>query len=94
MGAPASAQPFSQFEKKNPDTLRALLGTGWLSRVGCTFSVSVQTWMALGMSRAVFSLVMEQMSFKRTVSCSRQGKHHKREKLVREAAGRALPKDI
>lgn len=37
---------------------------------GCTFSVSVQTWMALGMSRAVFSLVIEQISFKRTVSCS------------------------
>lgn len=33
-----------------------------------TFSESVQTWMALGMRRAVFSLVMEQMSFKRTVS--------------------------
>lgn len=33
-----------------------------------TFSESVQTWMALGMRRAVFSFVMEQMSFKRTVS--------------------------
>lgn len=33
-----------------------------------TFSESVQTWMALGMRRAVFSLVMEQISFKRTVS--------------------------
>lgn len=32
--------------------------------------MSVQTWMALGMSRAVFSLVIEQISFKRTVSCS------------------------
>ena len=33
-----------------------------------TFSLSVDSWMALGMSRAVFSLVMEQMSFSRTVS--------------------------
>lgn len=33
-----------------------------------TFSVSVHTWMALGMRRAVFSFVMEQTSFRRTVS--------------------------
>lgn len=38
------------------------------SCVSLTFSVSVQTWMALGMSRAVFSFVIEQMSFSRTVS--------------------------
>lgn len=45
---------------------------GWVDRkknlTPFTFSESVQTWMALGMRRAVFSLVMEQMSFKRTVS--------------------------
>lgn len=34
----------------------------------CTFSVSVHTWTALGMSRAVFSFVIEQTSLRRTVS--------------------------
>lgn len=41
----------------------------WVALSRVTFSVSVESWMALGMSRAVFSFVMEQMSFSRTVSC-------------------------
>lgn len=41
MRAPASAQPFSHFEKKTPDTFRALLGTGWPQQGGLyLFSVS------------------------------------------------------
>lgn len=40
------------------------------SCVVCTFSLSVHSWMALGMSLAVFSFVMEQTSFNFTVSCT------------------------
>ncbi len=43
--------------------------------VSFTFSVSVQTWMALGMRRAVFSFVIEQMSFSRTVSYAHTHTH-------------------
>lgn len=58
-----------------------------------TFSESVQTWMALGMRRAVFSLVMEQISFKRTVSwhhhgdraASKRGHQHSQAKSVHGA---------
>lgn len=40
-----------------------------------TFSLSVQTWMALGMRRAVFSFVIEQISFSRTVSYTQTHTH-------------------
>lgn len=53
--------------KKNPKTKQCC--SVW-SKLELTFSLSVQSWMALGMSRAVFSLVMEQMSFRRTISCT------------------------
>lgn len=39
-----------------------------------TFSLSVHSWMALGMSLAVFSFVMEQTSFNLTVSYTQDKK--------------------
>lgn len=42
-----------------------------------TFSLSVHSWMALGMSLAVFSFVMEQTSFNLTVSYTQDNKLNK-----------------
>lgn len=55
------------FFTKTYFNIDVLLPTTGSSHV--TFSVSVETWMALGMSRAVFSFVIEQISLSRTVSC-------------------------